>query len=63
MYLAKPPRASGGTSIAIENGNFDAGKFVYDVSVRRHARPPVRTGREELSKLCRGWEVESKTYS
>ena len=41
----------------------DAGRFVYDVIVRRHARPHVRTVREVLSTLCSGWEGESKTYS
>ena len=41
----------------------NAGKFVYDVSVRRHALPPVRTGREVLSTLRRCWEGGSKTYS
>ena len=37
----------------------DARKFRYDVSVLRHARPPVRFGGKVLSRLCRGGDGES----
>ena len=65
--LAESPRTRsplGQATIAIENGNPSMRrKFGYDVSVRTHARPPVRTGRKVLSRLCRGGDGESKTCS